>query len=222
MPKLKPEIEAAAIVLLGDFNPSIMHPAWLAARELIAEEEAESSEITVVGKPISAFRVNWLVLRVTEDRFQASTSDPSHYPSLGEMVRGIFSFLEFTPVRQMGINRLMHFRVKNENEFHHLGDVWAPKEPWVGILAGQREDGIPGLRSLTMQGLREGSEAKYVEVKVEPSAQVKPGVYVATNEHYEQAQDEPVGQLMGILEKSWYEAEKFALQIASHLLSESV
>ena len=39
MPKMEPEQKIYAIVILGDFNPAIFHPSWLAQNELIPNEE---------------------------------------------------------------------------------------------------------------------------------------------------------------------------------------
>lgn len=222
MARVKPDFEAASIVLRGSFDPSIFHPAWLAARGLISEEDAQRSEIGVIAEHVALFRVLWLDLHVTKDRFQARTTDPSYYPSLGELVRGVFSLLEFTQVHQMGLNRHMHIRVRDQAEWHRLGDLWAPKETWTEILHGKRPDGLPGVRSLTMEGFREGSTAKLLLVSVGPSDQVNPGIYLSTNEHYEQANQEPISELMRIIEASWAESLDFALQVADHLLKESI
>ncbi len=219
--RVKPESETASIVLIGHFNPSIFHPAWLAARDLIAEEVVEESLIGAIGEPLAAFKVDWLELLIQTNRFQARTSDPSHYPSLSELVRGVFGLLEFTPVRQMGINRHMKFRVKSEEEWHRLGDLWAPKEPWQGLLSGKRPNGLPGIRSLTMEGDREGSNAMYTRVTV-MSSTVTQEIFVHTVEHHQQAEGEPVGELMRMLEAHWAEAQEFALRAADHLLRESV
>ncbi len=220
--RVKPEFETASVVLVGNFNPRIFHPAWLAARDLIAEDAVEGSTIGAITDQVAAFRVDWLELHILASRFQASTSDPSHYPSLSELVRGVFSLLEFTPVRQMGINRSLHLRVRDEDEWHRLGDLWAPKEPWQDILSGKRPCGRPGTGALTIQGDREGSTAVYTRVTVAPSGKVTPGIYVSTNEHYQLAEEEPVGTLMRTLEAEWTEAQDFALRVADHLLGESV
>ena len=70
---------------------------------------------------------------------------------------------------------------------------------------------------MIMEGTREGSDAKYVQVKVEPSTKVD-GVYVLTNEHYELQEGESSGRLMDILGSSWEDAQAFALEMAEHLL----
>lgn len=214
----KPELESAHIVLRGDFNPAIFHPSWLAARELIKEDEAESAEISVITSDLAVFDVEWFSLRVTKDFFAARSNDPSRYLFLRDLVVGIFTFLEFTPQKQLGLNRDMHFKVDSETRYHDLGDSWAPKDAWKGVLIGEREKGLPGLRSITMEGNRKGSTAKYIRVKVEPSARVTPGIYIETNEHYElKTEDLPMNPLE-ILETAWSDAQDFAARIAKHLL----
>ena len=43
--QISPQFEGVTIVLLGQFNPAIFQPAWLAAENLVRPQEAESAEI---------------------------------------------------------------------------------------------------------------------------------------------------------------------------------
>lgn len=218
--KQSPEIEDANIFIRGTFNPAILHPSWLAARELIKPEEAENAEVTVVSPEITYFEVEWFSLRATTDSFVAASSDPSRYLFLRDLVIGILRYLEHTPVSQFGINRRMHYKIDSDGRYHALGDTLAPKEPWLEVLRGQREGGFPGLRSLTMEGVREGSEAQFLRVKVEPSVKVLAGIYVETNEHYDLGEDQGVEALTRILETQWESAQDYALRVALHLVGE--
>lgn len=214
-----PEQESAHVVLRGSFNPAILHPSWLVARDLISQEVAESAEVAVVSGDVTSFDLEWCSLQVTQDSFTASSTDPSRYLDLKDLVIGIFTFLEYTPLKMLGLNRRMHFKVNSEDRWHELGDCWAPKDGWKDMLVGHRADQLPGLRSLTMEGIREDSEAAYIRVKVEPSTRVKPGIYVETNEHYELADDSTV-KPMEMVESAWADAQGFALEIATHLLKQ--
>ena len=214
----KPEIEAAVCVLRGSFNPAILHPSWLVARDLITQEVADSGKIAVVSPEVTSFDCEWFTLQVTKDSFSAHSADPSRYSFLQELVIGIFTFLEYTPLKMLGLNRRMHFRVDSEARWHDLGDRLTPKDRWKDVLLGPRTDGLPGLRSLTMEGNREGSEATYLRVKVEPSLKVNPGIYFETNEHYQLAEEEPSEKLIQTLEAVWNDAQGFALTVATHIL----
>jgi hypothetical protein len=53
--RIEPEISAAAIVMIGHFNPQIFQPFWLAHHDIISEEEAESANIGFVNPEITRF-----------------------------------------------------------------------------------------------------------------------------------------------------------------------
>ena len=108
MPGLKFHEETASIVLLGNFNPAIFHPEWLAAKQLIRSSEAAAAALDVVHAELAQFRMGWLRLTVTRDRFVAETSDPSHQAPLRDLVVGIFELLEHTPTTRLGLNRTVH------------------------------------------------------------------------------------------------------------------
>jgi hypothetical protein len=37
-----------SVVLLGNFNPKIFHPAWFGAQQLIGKQEEEGSKVEIV------------------------------------------------------------------------------------------------------------------------------------------------------------------------------
>ena len=45
MASWKSELDDAAVVLLGKFNPAIFQPAWLGATNLVRKEEADGAKI---------------------------------------------------------------------------------------------------------------------------------------------------------------------------------
>ena len=218
---LKPELEAASIVLRGSFNPSILHPSWLAVQGLVPSAEAEKAleekKEFVVSRELTTFAFDWFSIQVTADRFGAYSSDPSRFPGLRDLVVGVFKLLDSTPVGSLGMNRSMHFKV-TEDHWHTLGDTWAPKEPWKDALRGNRPGNLPGLRSLTMEGNREGSESGRIRVKVEPSVRITPGIFIDTNEHHEPEGDGTLETLRNSLTEDWEDAQRFFHQIAAHLL----
>ena len=216
---MRAEIEGASIVLVGAFNPAIFNPDWLAARSLIRGEEAAAATITAISPDLAVFSMKWLELEVTRDRFMAHTSDPSNFPTLKEVVEGIYRLLEHTPIRQMGLNTDRHFRMANVNDWHGLGDRLAPKPPWRDVLKGVRPEGLPGLKSVVVEGIREGSGSKFLNVTVEPSTRVVPGVYIATNEHYESAVVDSPSEILVQLERNWRPALEFSSRVCAHVLS---
>jgi hypothetical protein len=214
MANWRPEIEGMNIVLIGNFNPKIFQPSWFDHHGLIRREEAEEAENLVSVPQLTTFTAAWLTLQVTNERFQASTVDPAHYEALRDLVLGSFALLEHTPLHQMGINKDMHFRLR-EDRYVQFGHFLLPKHPWEGVLSD------PRTRSLTVQGTqtRDSQQVK-IFVKVESSIRIEFGVFINTNEHYEASGEASGRKLMSLLGDNWSEAQQASSLIADHLLSQ--
>lgn len=207
-------IDGASVVLIGRFNPAIFQPAWLAAHALIRQEEAEHAQGLVFAPEVASFTVDWLRLQVTTDRFEASTEDAAHADVLRDLVGSIFTLLEHTPFDKMGLNRFLHSKVESEERWHRFGDMLVPKVPWKATLSK------PGLRSLTMEGTRADAPDARIQVKVEPSTRVHPGIFFTTNEHYELSGADVGRRLVATMAGSWRAAQDYARSVAEHLLAQ--
>lgn len=213
--ELKPEIDGANLVLIGDFNPKIFQPAWFAAQQLIREQEASNAEIQIIHEALVSFSLEWLRLEVHQNRFFAATNQSPYFEVLRDLVVGAFRILKHTPIRMMGINRDLHYRMKSENDWHRLGDYLAPKQIWNEILKK------PGMLSLSVEGLRPDEYNGRIVVKVQPSKRIMYGTYISINDHYE-VRD--MGAIMGaeeiidILEVSWEKSLSRSEQIACKIL----
>ena len=175
------EIEGASIVLVGNFNPAIFQPAWLVAKGLLPEPEGAAAEIQTISAGVTAFSTSWLNLLVLPDRFTGACVGAHALELLRDLVVGAFSLLEHTPVRMLGLNRQMHFRMPSEESWHALGDRLAPKEPWTAITPA------PKLRSITMELERDTSAGSVTSLKLESSTRVPFGIYVEVNRHFAEA-----------------------------------
>ncbi len=209
--------EGISIVLIGDFNPKIFQPAWFAAQEppLIPKLEAEEATIEIIHPDVVIFQTDWFRLQVVREQFQVSTAQESRYEFLRDLVLGTFQILQHTPVRGMGINKDIHWGVENEAVWHDFGHRITPKDIWKGILEK------PGLLSLTMQGVRTDSHNGCVNVKVEPSNQIRPGIYININDHYSVKEPEKVlgcNEIMDILRTCFYDSTKRSDKIVSDLM----
>ncbi len=228
MPAWKTEFEDAAVVLIGKFNPAIFQPAWLGANNLIRKEEDEGANIEVVNPQVTSFSADWLRVQVVAERFQAVTEDTAHYQALRDLVVSTFHLLEHTPFWLMGLTRDMHFKARDQEHWHKLGHILAPKESWHPILDQ------PGLRSLTIQSspLKVGNLQVIRNVKVEPSYRLAPtpGLYIQLNieaslPNGAQAdilvQQRTARELMQYLADSWSEMLSESQKVAEHLLSQA-
>ena len=216
MSDLKPELEDVSIVLVGSFNPAIFHPVWFAREKLIQQDEADRADVKIVSHDVSVFSIGWLAVEVTLDRFAARTGQIQNLEPLRDLVRGTFGLLRHTPVKQMGINRIAHFRSPSEEAWHQLGHRLAPKEPWVGLLEK------PGMRRIQMEGKRPDDYKGRISVAVEPSLRAKPfGAYIEVTDHFENDAEEKSNQcdrMMEILAASWQTSLERSLHIMQTLM----
>jgi hypothetical protein len=134
MPLRLPEIDAASVVLVGSFNPSIFQPQWFARQGLLPPAEADAAEIKVLVPQICHFETERFIVQVTNTNFLAASKANTSSPPLRDLVIGAFFILEHTPATAIGLNREMHFQMESEERWHRLGDRLVPKEGWRGVL----------------------------------------------------------------------------------------
>lgn len=127
-------ISDLSIVLVGNFNPAIITPAWLALKRAIRQSDAENARITITHPEISNFSLSFCNIQVTMDKCIISTENEADFELIRDLAVSIFTFLNETPVTGIGINHNMHFGLRNEDEFHKFGDWLAPLNIWNGTL----------------------------------------------------------------------------------------
>jgi hypothetical protein len=211
MSSLLPELDEAVVVIVGKFNPAIFHPSWIVAQGLLNKQELEAANLELVHPDATSFKMASFRFDITRDRFLVGSSDASCAVMVRDIAIGILSILEHTPVRMCGINRLLHFRCSSESKWHHIGHTLTPKEYWTGLLEN------PGMRSLTIEGKRPDSSAKYLRISIAPSPRVEHGVFFDFNEHYE-LKEPSVTVAMDALKTHWDTAQTHFLTSAQTLL----
>lgn len=171
-------IQAASIVIRGQFNPAIISPGWLLAQGLLGPKEALDVRSQAILNQLSQFHVSWLQCQVTEDQFSLSTDEPAEFERLRDVAAGTFETLSHTPLNALGINRSFHFQIPSWEDWHAVGDRLVPKAVWKEVLH------LSGTASVTVQGNRQDEYAGRVLITVQPSRVVSAGVFVSVNDHY--------------------------------------
>jgi len=216
MPEHKAKIQEANIVIRGNFNPQIFQPYWFGIQGLIRKEEVNDANVKIIHPDIASFSLGWMVLEVTRDRFLLSTSQDAYTEVTRDLALGTFTVLEHTPLKYLGVNVSKHFEMINEEQWHALGDILAPKGIWKDLFHK------PGMRSLTMEESSRPDGLKgYTRVTVEPSVKIHPGVYFLVNDHYSVKDPESVTgaeEILAILESEWYGSVKRSNTIIDSLL----
>jgi hypothetical protein len=191
--RIEPEFSGVAIVLRGNFNPTIFQPAWFSKHELITEEAAAGANIVVIHPEITTFNVDPdFSFSCDRDRLNIVRA-VAPLILASDLISRIFGdLLPHTPIGQLGINRYVHFSVGSFEERDRVGRMLAPREPWGRWgeeLASEDEARAGGLLSLTMiQQNVSDREAGWVQVKVEPSTRIgrgRTGIFIEVNDHYQ-------------------------------------
>ena len=216
MEKQQAEIQGLIIVVRGHFNPIIFNPVWFSSEGLIRKEEAVKAETQIVNPDVVSFNLDWLRLQVTRETFFVETTKDSYEDVLRDLVAGTFKLLRHTPLTMMGINRHLHFRTGSVEKWHQIGDILAPKKIWNTIFKK------PGLKSLSiLESDRDDGLKGYIQLKIEPSARVNPGLFISTNDHFQvNDADSALGadEILDILENRWQESLERSTNIVNKLL----
>ena len=136
--------------------------------ELLPRAAADSAELRVAHPQLTEFPSDWLYLQVTTDRFTADTGQAPHVRVRDLVVRVFKEHLHHTPLRALGINRNVHFRVGSLAERDRIGTALAPTRAgnWGGavqILSFPPQPSPAGPRA-TLHALQEW-EGYVVEVE---------------------------------------------------------
>lgn len=226
--RIEPEINGVEIVLVGEFNPAVFTPAWFALHEFLPERAADGAEVEIIHPQLTDFSFDWLGLRVTTDRFVVGSVLAPHV-RVHDFVRRVFTERPgHSSLRAFGINRGVHFPVRDRAQMDRIGRILAPVEPWGDWGRDLEPDGKHGgMTSLTMsQVIIEGRPSDdRINVKVEPSyliiGQNRAGIHVHVNDHYTTDDMDPgaAGSLMKIIESNFDRSLTRSEAIVDHVMS---
>jgi hypothetical protein len=178
------ESEALDVVMLGSFNPAILHPQWFLRQHLIGEEEAVSASIKVVATEVADVSFGGVHVVCLNHSLMLNIQNIAYTTTVFDLIDGILNLLPHTPMRACGINPSAHYRVETVDYWHKIGHALAPKDQiWTPLFDK------PGLQSLIIKSPRTGEYPGAINITVEPSSLVNPGLFVKTNTHFDVPDD---------------------------------
>ncbi len=227
------EILNSAIVVIGDFNPSIFSPDWLERNELIGEgdavvaREGGSGRKLLVSHQVTNYETDWFTLQVLENQFSL-TSRGVLSPAFKDLAVGIFQLVPHTPVKAVGLNFIAQFKFDTQDKQHQVGDVFAPKAIWDSLYP----DEFAGLEELTIRiqkGSREQLPVSNDEKRItlQRSKNFKYGVGLSFNGHHDlTVSDEsdlsPTERLAIVVDEEWENTWEDAVRVFDKLLSKAI
>lgn len=209
------QIRIVSIVFIGDFNPVIVQPFWLASKKLIKDKEAEDVNIELIHNELNRFDLGWASIEITKKRFEIRTSKEPYFEAVKDLMQSIFSFLPETPMEVLGINHIFHFSLPDKERYYEFGNKLAPLNRWDGVLNEPRV-----LQFEITEQTRRDKLPGYLRVKVNPSDQkLLFGVSININDHYalEQGEKGRKGELVTRLKENWTNSFNRADEIINKL-----
>jgi hypothetical protein len=78
----------------------------------------------------------------------------------------------------LGLNRLVHFPTGDYDKWNAIGDHLVQNQVWDGVL------NMAGMRELTVWAARPDNHSGRLQLRIESSASIKFGIFVAHNDHF--------------------------------------
>lgn len=176
----KPIIYNLSVVLVGNFNPSIVNPSWLAYKKLIRESEAENASIKIIHPEVSNFSLSFVDIHITSDKFILTCDNEADFDLTKDLVISVFTFLNETPISGIGLNHITHFGLQNKKQYDSFGSWLSPHSLWEGVLRD------PKLLEIRIVEQFEDNNPVKNMVVISPSEKIKNfGVQFKLNYHIE-------------------------------------
>lgn len=213
----KPELasDTMAVVVLGEFDPLLLTPRWLRQADLIAAEDYDSYDTEVISPNVTSVKFGSIHLKVLTTTLEVTTEAAADLEVARDLAAGILLSKGAPRVSAMGINRMVHFPAELEG-YHAVGDTLTPKDVWDGVLH------LPGMLNLSIVGARDDGYGGNVNVQVQPSALIRPGVFVSVNDHYTLTRVAPITDRNALLDPETTDSRQSAekVPVAAKILTE--
>lgn len=203
------DIVGYSIVLVGQFDPGQAQPSLLAKAGLLDEGDLSDLTYDMLVKDLVVAKLPWIAFTIERTKLAALTT--LQFP-VAEPVRDfVLDLIELMPSKRytaLGINRDTHMPLRSRELYQALLDKLAGSPNRDSLSDDVYEGALlrPVPLSLTIQGQRDDGARGTVTVRVEPSLQVFPGVYIQINDHFDANPDtldaEPE-QLLERLTERW-------------------
>jgi len=211
------EIKTLHLTFVGNFNPAIVQPFWLAQKGLIRESEAQEVKVEVIHNEFTRFSLDWVRIEVRQDRFDVHCSQEPYFDIVRDLCFGIFNYLKETPIKALGINHIWHCDLKTADKYYEFGNSLSPLKNFdflndarmilLEIIELKRSDGKPGA----------------YRIRIEPSDKVSSlfGVAINVNDHFglEPNESGQNGEMLKILKNNFDASGKRVEEVVNLLLA---
>jgi hypothetical protein len=96
--------ELYSLVVVGNMNPRIHHPAWYAAVNILSPEEAGAASLTACTPVFTHFQLPGLAVLCTDERWEIQSQDANKLQRMLDIAGRTFEALMHTPISAFGLN----------------------------------------------------------------------------------------------------------------------
>jgi hypothetical protein len=173
-----------SIAFVGQFNPVIVQPRWLASIGVLELEEADEATPPLISPELTLVRTPRLLLQVTHERALLQTGSEVSDPSwLSETTQRLFAELPHTPISG--------FDLVHEAHIISADFVWGDLA--AKLIHGRAVEALVEqgeLQSIEIGRNRDGEEMLVV---LEPSLEKERAIYVRVQRGYQVEDNQGVG-----------------------------
>ncbi len=197
------QIRTLSIVFLGDFNPAIFQPFWLAEKKMIREQEAHDAKVDIIHNEITRIDLDWVKIDIQRNRFEMKTVQVPYFEPLRDLCVSIFEILKETPIKVLGINHIYAYALRDEATFFKFGNVLAPLDNWTEFMNEPRLLQIEIVENNRLDKLK-----GHYRIKIQPSEQklATPfGLTININDQFSLAEGDQGrrGEIIDMLKRNW-------------------
>jgi len=172
--------DGTTVVLVGNFRPVRLSPAWLHEHGQLSSAELASAEYELlIPDEATTFKAGWARCAANPQQLQFETQEESEYERLRDLTVAVIRAMPDLELALLGINRIVHFEAPDIDAWHAVGDNLVRNELLNDILH------LPGMRNVTFWGVRPDKYGGKIQVQVEPSFRFPRSVFLSYNDHYD-------------------------------------
>jgi hypothetical protein len=205
-----------AAVMVGNFNPVIVQPTWLAFKELIREQESKSANIEVIHNEVSKWKLDWLEFEATPTRMEMKTSQEPYLEPMKDLISSIWKILKETPISAFGINHLFYFALPDDDKLFEFGNKLVPLDPWSQFMNKPRVAEVVVMEQKRNDGF-EGNFSVFVK-RPDVAVNSKFSLLIQINDHFDFNNPPNGSQLVrNVLNEKWKSSYERAHQICEEI-----
>jgi hypothetical protein len=197
------QVYTLSIVIIGNFNPSIVQPFWFSSKGLIREQEAQDAKVEVIHPELVKWSLSWMTIEVSRSRFEIRSTQEPYFEPIRDLLLSLVTALKETPISAFGLNHLIYFAIPDEDRYTELGNKLVPLNNWNKIfenpkvfnvdIGEERKDGLKGSFRVRVQPSDIKLSSPY-------------GILINSNDHYDissQVSTESTSRFKSILNQNW-------------------